>query len=129
MQVEIWSDIACPWCYVGKHRFERALESFAHRDQVEVTWRAFELDPSAPPERPGDHAAHRAARCGRTSEQVQARHDEMTAMGDAEGLDLRFDLVRSGNTFDAHRVVHLAAAHGLQHAMQERLMRAYLTEG
>ena len=129
MQVEIWSDIACPWCYVGKHRFQRALEGFEHRDRVAVTWRAFELDPSAPPERPGDHASHLAAKYGRTLEQVQQMHDEMTAMGAAEGLDLRFDRVRSGNTFDAHRVVHLAAFHGLQDAMQERLMRAYLSEG
>jgi predicted DsbA family dithiol-disulfide isomerase len=129
VNVEIWSDIACPWCYVGKHRFQRALEAFEHRDQVAVTWRAFELDPSAPPERPGDHAAHLAAKYGRTLEQVGQMHDEMTAMGAAEGLDLRFDRVRSGNTFDAHRVVHLAAFHGAQDAMQERLMRAYLTEG
>ena len=129
MNVEIWSDIACPWCYVGKHRFQRALEGFEHRDQVDVTWRAFELDPSAPPERPGNHRDLLASKYGRTPEEAQGMLDEMTAMGAAEGLDLRFDRVRSGNTFDAHRVVHLAAFHGAQDAMQERLMRAYLTEG
>ena len=129
MNVEIWSDIACPWCYVGKRRFQRALERFEHRDQVGVTWRAFELDPSAPPERPGNHRDLLAAKYGRTAEEAQMMLDEMTAMGAAEGLDLRFDRVRSGNTFDAHRVVHLAAFHDAQDAMQERLMRAYLTEG
>jgi len=129
VNVEIWSDIACPWCYVGKRRFQRALERFEHRDQVGVTWRAFELDPSAPPERPGNHRDLLAAKYGRTAEEAQMMLDEMTAMGAAEGLDLRFDRVRSGNTFDAHRVVHLAAFHDAQDAMQERLMRAYLTEG
>ena len=129
MNVEIWSDIACPWCYVGKHRFERALERFEHREGVEVTWRAFELDPSAPAERPGDYRALLAAKYGRSPEEAQRMLDEMTAMGAAEGLELRFDRVRAGNTFDAHRLVHLAAFHGAQAAMQERLMRAYLTEG
>jgi len=129
VNVEIWSDIACPWCYVGRHRFQRALEGFEHRDQVDVAWRAFELDPAAPPERPGTHRDLLASKYGRTPDEAQAMLDQMTAMGAAEGLELRFDHVRSGNTFDAHRVVHLAAFHGAQDAMQERLMRAYLTEG
>jgi predicted DsbA family dithiol-disulfide isomerase len=114
---------------VGKHRFERALEGFEHRERVDVIWRAFELDPSAPAERPGDYRGLLAAKYGRSPEDAQTMLDEMAAMGAAEGLDLRFDRVRAGNTFDAHRVVHLAAFHGAQGAMQERLMRAYLTEG
>ena len=129
MHVEIWSDIACPWCYLGKRRFERALEAVPGRDEVEVTWRSFELDPHAPPERPGSHAEHVAAKYGRTKEQVEAMHAEMTRTAAAEGVEFRFDLIRGGSTFDAHRVLHLAAAHGLQDAMKERLLRARHAEG
>ena len=129
MHVEIWSDIACPWCYVGKRRFEAALAAFEHRDEVRVTWRSFELDPSAPREREGVGAAHLARKYGTSREQALAMHQRMTATAAEDGLDFRFDLARGGNTFDAHRLVHLAEAHGVQDAMKERLMRAYLTEG
>jgi predicted DsbA family dithiol-disulfide isomerase len=129
MHVEIWSDIACPWCYVGKRRFEAALAEFEHRDEVRVTWRSFELDPGAPPEREGDRAEHLATKYGSSVEQAHAMHAQMTEMAAGEGLDFRFDLARAGNTFDAHRLVHLAAAHDRQDAMKERLMRAYLSEG
>jgi len=129
VHVEIWSDIACPWCYVGKRRFEAALERFEHRDEVTVTWRSFELDPAAPAARPHDGATHLAEKYGTTVEQARAMQDNMTRVAAAEGLDFRFDRIRLGSTFDAHRLVHLAAAHGRQDAMKERLMRAYLTEG
>jgi predicted DsbA family dithiol-disulfide isomerase len=129
LNVEIWSDIACPWCYVGKRRFEAALAGFEHRDEVEVTWRSFELDPAAPREREGDRVEHLAAKYGTTRERAQAMHDQMTATAAGEGLEFRFDIARDGNTFDAHRLVHLAAAHDLQDAMKERLFRAYLSEG
>src|SRR5919199_244200 len=108
MHVEIWSDIACPWCFVGKRRFEAALEEFEHRDQVQVTWRSFELDPEAPAARDGDHTAHLAAKYGTSVAQAQAMHDRMTETAAAEGLAFRFDLVRGGNTFDAHRLAPLA---------------------
>ena len=129
LHVEIWSDIACPWCYVGKRRFEAALARFEHRDEVRVTWRSFELDPAAPAEREGDRTTHLARKYGTTREQAQAMHEHMTQVAAAEGLDFRFDIARGGNTFDAHRLVHLAAGHGAQDAMKERLFRAYLGEG
>ena len=129
MHVEIWSDIACPWCYVGKRRFEAALTAFEHRDDVTVTWRSFELDPAAPRERGGDRAAHLAEKYGVSVERATEMQDHMTRVAAGDGLEFRFDIARSGNTFDAHRVLHLAAEHGLQDAMKERLMRAYLTEG
>jgi predicted DsbA family dithiol-disulfide isomerase len=129
LKVEIWSDIACPWCYIGKRRFEAALAGFEHSDEVEVSWRSFELDPSAPREREGDRVEHLARKYGTSREQAQAMHEHMTGIAAGEGLDLRFDIARSGNTFDAHRLAHLAAAHGVQDAMQERLFRAYLSEG
>ena len=129
MHVEIWSDIACPWCYIGKRRFETALADFEHRDDVTVTWRSFELDPAAPRERAVDGATHLAEKYGTSREQALAMHQRMTDVAAEEGLEFRFDRARGGNTFDAHRLLHLAAAHGAQDAMKERLMRAYLTEG
>ncbi|MEA2130006.1 MAG: hypothetical protein QOJ85_2897 [Solirubrobacteraceae bacterium] len=129
MHVEIWSDIACPWCYVGKRRFEAALASYEHRDEVQVTWRSFELDPSAPREREHDGATHLAEKYGTSREEALAMHQRMTDTAARDGLEFRFDLARGGNTFDAHRLLHLAAAHGEQDAMKERIMRAYLTEG
>ncbi len=129
MDIEIWSDIACPWCYIGKRRFEAALAQFEHRDEVRVTWRSFELDPAAPPEREGDRAARLAEKYGMTVERAREMEHQMTDTAAGEGLDFRFDIARSGTTFDAHRLVHLAAEHGLQDAMKERLLRAYFGEG
>jgi predicted DsbA family dithiol-disulfide isomerase len=129
MNVEIWSDIACPWCYVGKRRFEAALAEFEHQDEVRVTWRSFELDPSAPAEREGDRAERLAEKYGMTVERAHEMEHSMTETAAGEGLDFRLDLARSGSTFDAHRVVHLAAERGLQDEMKERLLRAYFGEG
>jgi predicted DsbA family dithiol-disulfide isomerase len=129
MNVEIWSDIACPWCYVGKRRFEAALRQFEHADEVTVTWRSFELDPGAPLEREGEGAAHVAQKYGMTLEQARASQDQLAAIAAGEGIEMRFDIQRQGLTFDGHRVIHLAAERGRQDAMKERLMRAYFTEG
>ncbi|HWK16987.1 MAG TPA: DsbA family oxidoreductase [Solirubrobacteraceae bacterium] len=129
MELEIWSDIACPWCYIGKRRLETALGRFEHADAVTITWRSFELDPAAPAERPGDLAEQLAGKYGMSIEQARQSGRELTAMAAAEGLAFRFDRVRSGNTFDGHRLVHLAAEHGAQDAMKERLLRAYFSEG
>jgi predicted DsbA family dithiol-disulfide isomerase len=129
MNVEIWSDIACPWCYIGKRRFEAALAEFEHRDEVNVIWRGFELDPDAPEERTGDRAERLASKYGMTVEQAKASEAQLVATAAGEGLEFRFDIARSGNTFDGHRLVHLAATHGLADEMKERLLRAYFTEG
>jgi predicted DsbA family dithiol-disulfide isomerase len=129
MTVEIWSDVVCPWCYVGKRRFEAALERFAHRDEVEVTWRSFELDPTAPPERTVSSAEHLASKYGMSVEQAEQSNAQMTELAASEGLEYHLDRTRGGNSFDAHRLLHLAKAQGLQDAMKERLMRAYFTEG
>jgi predicted DsbA family dithiol-disulfide isomerase len=129
MDVEIWSDIACPWCYIGKRRFEAALEQFEHRDEVNVTWRSFELDPDAPHERVGDRAERLAQKYGMTVEQAREAERNLTATAAGDGLEFRFEIARSGTTFDAHRIVHLAAEHGLQDAIKERLLRAYFSEG
>jgi predicted DsbA family dithiol-disulfide isomerase len=129
MRIEIWSDIACPWCYVGKRRFEAALARFEHAGETTVTWRSFELDPDAPPERPGEGAAHLAQKYGMTLEQARASQAGLAATAAGEGIEMRFDIQRMGRTFDGHRLLHLAAEHGIQDAVKERLMRAYFTEG
>jgi len=126
LTVEIWSDIVCPWCYVGKRRLEAALAEFDR--PVEVTWRSFELDPSAPRERELPAAEHLAAKYGMSVEQAQASQAKLTELAAAEGLEYHLDRTRGGNSFDAHRMLHLAAAHDLQDAAKERLMRAYFTE-
>jgi predicted DsbA family dithiol-disulfide isomerase len=129
VEVEIWSDIACPWCYIGKRRFEAALAEFEHRDELQVRWRSFELDPDAPAERTGDRAERLARKYGMTIERAREAERQLTEVAAAEGLSFRFDIARSGSTFDAHRLVHLAGEHGLQDAMKERLLRGYFSEG
>ena len=131
LRVDVWSDIACPWCYVGKRRFEGALARFEHRASVDVVWRSFELDPGAPREREGGAAyARRLAQKYGTSTQVaEARMAHLAQVAEGDGLEFRFDLIRPGNTFDAHRLIHLAHARGVQDAVKERFLRAYLTEG
>ncbi len=129
MKVEIWSDVVCPWCYIGKRRFESALARFAHRDEVEVVWRSFELDPNAPRLREGDYADRLARKYGTTREQAVQMHERITTTAADEGLTFRFDQARAGNTFDAHRLLHLAANFGVQDEVKERLMRAYFSEG
>ncbi|MGH8890015.1 MAG: DsbA family oxidoreductase [Acidothermaceae bacterium] len=128
MKVEIWSDVACPWCYVGKRRFESALNSFEHKSDVEMRWRSFELDPAAPAVREGDPVQRLADKYGMSRAQATAANDRLTTMAAAEGLDYHLDTVRSGSTFDAHRLLHLAADHGLQDALKERFLRAYFVD-
>ena len=129
MQIDIWSDIACPWCYLGKRRLEAALASFEGAEEVAIRWHSFELDPGAPAAYEGDHADRIARKYGRTREEVEASLAAMRAMAAAEGLELNFDRVRAGNTFDGHRLLQLALEHGLQDEMKERLMRAFHTDG
>ncbi|MCA1843324.1 MAG: DsbA family oxidoreductase, partial [Actinobacteria bacterium] len=129
MRVEIWSDVVCPWCYVGKRNFEAALVSFEHRADVEVTWRSFELDPSAPAVRDGDYAAHLARKYGMSVAQAEQMIETMTATGARAGAVLDFGKARPGNTSDAHRLLHLARERGVQDATKERLFRATFSEG
>jgi predicted DsbA family dithiol-disulfide isomerase len=129
MKVEIWSDIACPWCYVGKRRFESALRQFEHAGAVEVVWRSFELDPDAPRSHAESQDEILAKKYGMPVERARAMNERMTGEAAKEGLDFHFDRVQVGNTFDAHRLVHLAAESGRAEPMKERLMRAYFTEG
>lgn len=127
--VDIWSDIACPWCYIGKRRLEAALAEFPQRDRVDVVWHSFELNPSAARDNPLQARENLAAKYGESLEGAQRMIDHMTSMAAGEGLAFHFDTLKLTNTFQAHQLVHLAAEHGLQDVMKERLLKAYLSEG
>jgi predicted DsbA family dithiol-disulfide isomerase len=127
--VEIWSDVVCPWCYIGKRRLEAALGRFDHADAVEVRWRSYQLDPFAPVRRDGDPAARLAAKYGLSYDQAIAAQDRLTRTAAEEGLEFHLDRTKWGNTFDAHRLLHLAGDAGIQDAVKERLLAAYFTEG
>jgi predicted DsbA family dithiol-disulfide isomerase len=131
LRIDVWSDIACPWCYVGKRRLEAAIARFPHGSDVEVVWRAFELDPSAPRvrDRGVTYAERIAKKYGTPVAQAGRMIQKMTEVAATEGLDFHFERIQSGNTFDAHRVLHFAAERGKQDAVKERLLRAYMTEG
>ena len=129
MKIEIWSDVVCPWCYVGKRNLEAALAAFPHADRVTVEWRSFELDPTTPRrvELSMDEVLER--KYGMSPDQATAANRQMTELAATVGLEYHLDQVQIGNTFDAHRLIHLAAHEGLGGAMKERLLHAYFTEG
>ncbi|MDQ3035008.1 MAG: DsbA family oxidoreductase [Myxococcota bacterium] len=133
LALDVWSDIACPWCYVGKRRLEGALAQFAHQGAVDLTWRAFELDPSAPAvlDASASYAERLATKYGSSVREAEGMIERMTEVAAQDGLELRFDRVRAGNTFDAHRALHAAIERGpkVQDAVKERLLRGYMTEG
>ena len=132
LQIDVWSDIACPWCYVGKRRLEAALEGFPHRDEVAITWHSFELDPSASQEIDVEDVSYAQRLAEKYRVPVaggQQMIDNMTATAAKDGIAMRFDVIRPGNTFDAHRLLHLAEERGKQDALKERLLAAYLCEG
>jgi predicted DsbA family dithiol-disulfide isomerase len=129
MIVEVWSDIVCPWCYIGKRRFERALERFEHRDEIEVVWRSFELDPRAPRTAGTSLDEMLATKYGVSRAQAAAMNARVTEQARGEGLDYHLERARPGNTFDAHRLTHLAATTGKRAAAVERFMHGYFVEG
>lgn len=128
MRVEIWSDIACPWCYIGKARFEKGLAGFAHRDQVEVVHRSFELDPGRAKEDIALVVDMLAQKYGRTHEEVVAMEGTVAANAQAEGLGYRSEGRDHGSTFDIHRLLHLAKARGLQDELLTLAYRANFAE-
>lgn len=129
MKIEIWSDILCPFCYIGKRRLEKALATFPHAAEVDIQWRSFELDAQANPT-PGENQYARLARkYGNTEAWARQMSANMTQTAAEEGLAFDFDRVVPANSLRAHRLVHLAAQHGHQDAAKERLFKAYLEEG
>ena len=129
MVVEVWSDVVCPWCCIGRAHLGLALADFEHADEVEVVWRSFELDPAAPAVQTESLAEQLAAKYGVGPDEVALMFDDVTERAAQLGLDFRFDIARSGNTVDAHRLLHLARESGLQDRLKARLFTAYFTEG
>jgi predicted DsbA family dithiol-disulfide isomerase len=129
MLVEIWSDVVCPWCYVGKRNLEAALGEFDHADRVTVAWRSYELDPTTPARVELSMDEVLEHKYGMTAEQASAANRHMTDLAAKVGLDYHLDRVQIGHTFDAHRLIHLAAHEGKAGELKERLLEAYFTEG
>ncbi|MDP9888468.1 DsbA family oxidoreductase [Pseudarthrobacter enclensis] len=129
MKIEIWSDVACPWCFIGKRRFEAALAAFPHRDAVDVVWRSYQLDPTLPEHYDGTELEYLSSRKGMPARQVSEMFDHVAAQAKGEGLDYHFDQVVVANSFTAHRLIHLAAAHGQQDAAKERLLSDHFEHG
>lgn len=131
MRIDVWSDVVCPWCYIGKRQLDRAIEMFtaASDVKVEVVFRSFELDPNGPRRREGEYVARLAKKYGTDRDGAQAMIDRMVSAGAGAGVELRFDIAQPGNSFDAHRVLHLARDLGRQPEVKERLLRGVFTEG
>lgn len=129
MRVDVWSDVVCPWCYIGKRRLEAALAKFPQRDQVQVVFRAFELDPQAPRDSSQTMVQRLAEKYGGGEENAKAMMERVSAIAAQDGLSYRLDLTRPENTFDAHRLLAFAASQGKQLALAEALFKAYFTEG
>jgi predicted DsbA family dithiol-disulfide isomerase len=129
VQIEVWSDVVCPWCYIGKRRLETALERFPHRDRVEVIWRSFQLDPTIPEGETHPTLPALAAKYGASVDQMAANMQRVEELAAAEGLEYHLTEGISGNTALAHELLHLAAEHGLQGAVKERLLHAHFEEG
>lgn len=129
MLVEMWSDIACPFCYLGLRRLQAAIDSTGLGDEVDLRFRSFELAPNSPPRRNETVAEHLARKYGMPIDQAIGMNEGLRQQGEPLGIDFHFERVVLVNTFDAHRLVHLAAEDDLDLAVKERLLRAYFTDG
>jgi predicted DsbA family dithiol-disulfide isomerase len=129
MHIDIWSDVVCPWCYLGKRRLEKALASFEGRGDVTIAHRSFQLDPTRPRGETTSRRTMLMSKYRLTEDRVREMDQNMETMAAAEGLEYHLtEKGQSGNTLDAHRLVHLAASHDRQDQMMERLYKAYFTE-
>lgn len=132
ISIDIWSDIACPWCYIGKRNLEKGLEAISADEdapQVTVTFHSFELSPDTPVDFDGDEADFLAGHKGMPRDEVERMLSHVTGVAAEAGLQYRFDLLKHTNTVKAHELLHFAKAEGRQHELEERLMSAYFTEG
>lgn len=130
MKIEIWSDIVCPFCYIGKRHFESALKSFAHADEIEIEWKSYQLDPEMPKQTKKQNVyEYLAERKGISVENSKALHDNVENMAKVAGLNYHFDKAVVANSFDAHRLIQLAKTKGLGDAAEEALFYAYFCAG
>ncbi len=129
MRVDIWSDVMCPFCYIGKRRFEGALAQFENRDDVEIVWHSFQLDPDVKAQPDKDVYSWLAERKGQSLDWSRQAHKQVAEMAAGVGLQYNFDKAVIANSFDAHRVTQLAKKYGKGDAMEEQLFKGYFTEG
>lgn len=129
MKVEIWSDLICPFCYIGKRKFENALNKFSEKEEVEVVWKSYQLDPSSDNVPGMSIHDYLAEKKGVSVEQAKEMNQQVADIAADVGLDYDFDKTIVANTFDAHRIIHMAAAYGLQEIAEEHLFSAYFTQG
>ncbi len=129
MQVEIWSDIMCPFCYIGKRKFENALEQFSNKNDIKIHWRSFQLNPALETDNTRNVYEYLAEKKGWTLDYSKSVHKQMSETAKQVGLDYNFDTSIPANSFNAHRLSHLAAKYNLQDAVEELLFLAYFTEG
>jgi predicted DsbA family dithiol-disulfide isomerase len=129
MNVDIWSDIACPWCFIGKRRFDKALAAFPHRDQVRVTWHSYQLDPRLPDHYDGTELDYLASRKGMARERVREMFDHVASVAAGEGLAYDFDALVVANSRKAHELLHLAEEHGVAGAVKEALLSSHFEHG
>ncbi|MFU8946899.1 DsbA family oxidoreductase [Mycetocola zhadangensis] len=134
IKIDIWSDIACPWCYIGKRKFEAGAAAFAEAagdsaPDITIEYHSYELSPDTPVDFDGDEIDFLATHKGMPAEQVRGMLEHVTGIAEAAGLDYNFDILKHTNTVKAHQLLHYAKAHGMQIEAKERLLRAYFTEG
>lgn len=129
MKIEIWSDVACPWCFIGKRRFETALNGFAHKDSVEVTWRSYQLDPTLPEHYDGTELEYLVERKGMDKEQLLGMLGHVTEAAQGEGLNFKFENVVVANSFNAHQLLHLAKSQGVGDVVKEALLSGHFEHG
>lgn len=129
VRIDVWSDILCPFCHLGRRHLELALEQFEHADEVGVVWHSFQLDPDAPAVDDAPVLDRVASKYGTSREQMVARHEQMARDAADVGLDFQWARVRGGNSYDAHRVLHLARSLGREDEVTDRVMRAWYSEG
>ena len=129
MNIEIWSDVACPFCFIGKKHLEKALEIVDIEEEVQVTFRSFQLDPGMPKSDERSIYEILASKYGRTVEWAKQANENVKAMAAQVGVEMNIDGIKPANTFDAHRLLHLAKAEGLQKEMKDALLSAYFVQG
>lgn len=129
MKIEIWSDVMCPFCYIGKRRFEEALQQFAHQDEVEVEWKSFQLNPDMKTDPTININEYLADAKGWNLDYARQMNNQVTEMAAQVGLTYDFDKAIVANSFNAHRFSHLAKTHGLGGAAEEALFKAYFSDG
>ena len=129
MNVEIWSDVMCPFCYIGKRKFENALVQFPHKNNINIIWKSFQLDPTTITDPNLNTIEHLAYKKGWSKEQAEQTTAHVTNIAKQVGLDFHFEKAVVANSFDAHRLSHLAKKYGKQNELEEQLFKAYFTDG